>query len=444
MDILALADQFGGFVWMLAAFVVALSIIVAVHEYGHYIVGRWSGIQADVFSLGFGPVLVSRMDRHGTRWQIAALPLGGYVKFRGDDNAASAKDIAAIEALPEEERRHTMHGAPLWARTATVAAGPVFNFIMSILIFAGVVLFTGTVKEPLTIQSIAPVPMTQELRPGDQVLGVAGQLFAEDDSLSIGKLDLPETQVMGWQVLRAGREITVTAPHPMLAVVGSVAPRSAADEAGLRRGDLILTVNDMPNLSFSHLKKVVEASDGAPVRLGLWRAEEEVEVTLLPRRVDEPQDEGGFATEWRIGIVSGLFFEPETERPGIWRALGLGAAQVGKIVTSSLSGLKHMITGAISSCNLSGPLGIAETSASMAAQGTQSFIWFIAVLSTAVGLLNLFPIPALDGGHLVFYAYEALTGKPPSDRAMQVLMSLGVALILTLMLFALANDIFCP
>lgn len=136
MDISALIPAFGGFAWTIFFFIVALSVIVAIHEYGHYIVGRWSGIHADVFSIGFGPVLWSRMDKRGTRWQIAALPFGGYVKFAGDANAASGKDADAIEAVAEDPvaLRRTMHGAPLWARAATVSAGPVFNFALSILV----------------------------------------------------------------------------------------------------------------------------------------------------------------------------------------------------------------------------------------------------------------------------------------------------------------------
>ena len=139
-----------------------------------------------------------------------------------------------------------------------------------------------------------------------------------------------------------------------------------------------------------------------------------------------------------------MAFEPATERLGLIEAVGDAVAQIGDIIQSSLSGLYHMITGAISSCNMSGPIGIAQVSGAMASQGAQSFIWFIAVLSTAVGLLNLFPVPVLDGGHLVFYAYEAVAGRPPSERALRVLMTVGLTLILSLMLFALFNDIFCP
>jgi len=169
-----------------------------------------------------------------------------------------------------------------------------------------------------------------------------------------------------------------------------------------------------------------------------------LEVSLTPRRTDLPSPDGGFESRYLIGITGGYSFEPVLERVGAGQALWYGVEQTGFVIQSSLSGLWHMITGAISSCNLQGPIGIAETSGAAASQGIDNFIWFIAVLSTAVGLLNLFPIPVLDGGHLVFHAYEAVAGKPPSERALNIFMTVGLTLLLSLMLFALTNDIFCP
>ena len=220
--------------------------------------------------------------------------------------------------------------------------------------------------------------------------------------------------------------------------------RSAADDIDLRPGDVIVGIDGTPIHAFAELKEAVESSDGRVLLLDVWRAGEVLDFALAPKRVDEPQADGGFRTEWRIGIAGGMAFEPATDRTGVGSALSGGVSQTWAVVTSSLSGLYHMVTGAISTCNMSGVIGIAETSGSMASQGADSFIWFIAVLSVAVGLLNLFPIPALDGGHLVFYAYEAVTGRPPSDRALQVLMAAGITLILGLMVFAIGNDIFCP
>ena len=227
-------------------------------------------------------------------------------------------------------------------------------------------------------------------------------------------------------------------------MITGVSPQSAAFAAGLATDDVIVAIDGNPIFAFDQLKAAVEGGNGAPMDLTIWRSGETLSVTLSPKRVDEPQPDGGFKTEWRIGIAGAMAFEPLTETPGIGTALWNGVEQTGRIIQGSLSGLGHMITGAISTCNLSGPIGIAQTSGAMASQGAQSFIWFIAVLSTAVGLLNLFPVPALDGGHLVFYAYEAVSGRPPSDKALRVLMSVGLALVLSLMAFALTNDIFCP
>ncbi|MGI3167858.1 RIP metalloprotease RseP [Pseudooceanicola sp. C21-150M6] len=439
--------QFGSLFYTLLAFVAALSIIVAIHEYGHYIVGRLSGIRAEVFSLGFGPVLLSRMDRHGTRWQLAALPLGGYVKFLGDSDAASGKDASAIGGLSEADRRKTMHGAPLWARAATVAAGPVFNFILSILMFAALFLAQGDIARPLTVAEMRPLPAAvQGLQAGDRILAIGGIDLPQDDtSVSIND-ELPMAPVLDYRVDRDGQDIVVDGPFPYPPLVSQLAPSSAAYDIGMKTGDVITEIDGQPVFAFTQLKDIVESSDGRPLALKVWRedAAAPLDFTLAPRRVDEPRPEGGFRTEWRIGIAGGLAFEPATERMGLADAVTGGVAQTWAIVKSSLSGLYHMIVGQISTCNMTGPIGIAQTSGAMASQGAVSFLWFVAALSTAVGLLNLFPIPVLDGGHLVFHAYEAVSGRPPSDNALRVLMGAGLTLILAVMIFALSNDVLCP
>ena len=450
MDILSLIPQFGGLIYTIAAFVVALSVIVAVHEYGHYIVGRWSGIHAEVFSIGFGPVLWSRVDKRGTRWQIAALPFGGYVKFLGDSNAASGKDSEAMDEIASkspEDLRHTMHGARVWARTATVAAGPVFNFVMSILVFAAIFWSQGVTREPLTVGTLKPLPGTvQELREGDEIVAIEGipvPDFDAEDAWTDFTDALPEQPVLTYTVQRDGQTMDVEAPYLFPPLISRVAPRSAAMDIQLAPGDVITAVDGEPIFAFDQLKEKVESSNGKVLLLDVWRDGAELEFALAPRRTDEPQPDGGFKTQWRIGIVGGLMLEPATEPAGVFEAAGAGLQQTWRIIEGSLSGIWHMITGAISTCNMSGPIGIAETSGDMASQGAQNFLSFIAVLSTAVGLLNLFPIPALDGGHLMFYAYEAVSGKPPSERVFQIMMGIGVTLILTLMIFALGNDLFC-
>ncbi|PSL17400.1 RIP metalloprotease RseP [Shimia abyssi] len=448
MDILSLLPGFGNSILVIVAFVVALSVIVAIHEYGHYIVGRWSGIHADVFSLGFGPVIWSRYDKRGTKWQLAAIPLGGYVKFKGDANAASGKDGEVMETMPEDELRSTMHGAPLWARTATVAAGPLFNFALSIIVFAVVLMANGRVGDTLIVGELRDLPNVEySLLEGDKVLAIDGKSVPSlEDGAAYSAFweNMTKENPLPYQVDRDGEVIDVTGPYLNPPIVLSLAPRSAAINAGLEVGDVFTAIDGEPIVAFSQLKEAVETGDGKTLALTVNRGGEVQEFDLTPRRVDEPQDGGGFVTNWRIGIGGGLAFEPATEALGPGPAIASGVRQTGRIIEGSISGLYHMVTGAISSCNLSGPVGIAQTSGAMASQGIESFIWFIAVLSTAIGLLNLFPIPVLDGGHLVFYAYEAVTGRTPSDRVLRVLMTMGLAVILSLMAFGLTNDLFCP
>lgn len=447
MDILTILPVFGGVLSTLVAFVVALSVIVAVHEYGHYIVGRWSGIKAEVFSLGFGPVLFSRMDRHGTRWQVAALPFGGYVKFLGDANATSVGgDEETYARLSEENKRHTMQGAPLWARSATVAAGPVFNFAFSIMVFTAVGLTTGVAKQPLTVGEVNKVPYEVALQPGDQIVAIAGQKVPTigEGSLNEFLRDLPMQPTLDYQVIRDGQEITLNTAHPSPVVIAQMSPQSAAYDIDLKIGDVITQVDGQDILAFQQLQQAVLEAEGKPLTLKVWRDGAEMEFVLSPRAVDEPQQDGGFKTIWRIGIVGDMLFSPATEAPSLQDAVVAGMAMTWEIISGSFSGLYHMAKGDISTCNMSGPLGIAQVSGAMASQGVDSFIYFIGVLSTAVGLLNLFPIPVLDGGHLVFYAYEAVTRRPPSEKAMKILMTAGLTIILSLMLFALTNDLFCP
>lgn len=444
MDLMGLVPDFGNLFFTLGAFVLALSVIVAVHEYGHYIVGRWSGIHAEIFSIGFGPVLLSAVDRHGTRWQVAALPFGGYVKFYGDANAASASDDAAVAQMNAADRRRSMPGAPLWARAATVAAGPVFNFIFSILIFAGYVLFNGIAADTPRLGAIHPLPApVQELRTGDLIIAVDGQPTPDLQAFYRIASAVPGQPAVDYTVERAGDVLALQGPHPVPARAAGISLASAARDAGMRPGDVILSVDGTPVWSFSQLPEMVNAAEGAALQMRIWREGEEIELALVPRRTDLPLPDGGFETRWLIGLQSGAFFEHPTRQPSVAEIVPIAAGETWSVITRSLSGLYHMVSGAISTCNLSGPIGIATTSGAMAADGIWPFIWFIAVLSTAVGLLNLFPIPILDGGHLVFHAWEAVTGKPPGERALNLLMTIGLVLLASLMLFALFNDLFC-
>ena len=429
---------------MIAAFVVALSIIVAIHEYGHYIVGRWCGIHAEVFSLGFGPVVFRRTDKHGTVWQVAALPLGGFVRFLGDANAAS---VGSDGTVSETDSRRTMTGAPLWARTATVAAGPVFNFVLAIAIFAGSIMYQGRSADPLTFGELRPLPpsFSSELRAGDVMIAVEGVRFDDVEGINQITDQLPLTERLSYTVSRDGDVFDVEGPYYFPTAVLSVSPRSAADDANIKINDVITAIDGAAVFAFSQVQDLVLAADGAPLEFEVWRDGKTLQKTIAPRRVDIPTAEGGFETRWLIGISGTIFFDERTVAVGLWEATKMGARGLWNTVTTSLSAMQHILFGQISTCNLSGPVGIAETSGSMAEQGAQSFIWFIGALSAAVGLMNLFPIPVLDGGHLVFYAYEAVTRRKPSERAVQVFMFVGLGLILSLMTFTILNDtILCP
>ena len=446
MDILSLIPSFGSFFFTMAAFIVALSVIIAIHEYGHYIVGRWSGIKAEVFSLGFGPVLASRMDKHGTKWQIALLPFGGYVKFLGDNGAASNPDEEVMAALDEDERRASMHGAPLWARAATVFAGPAFNFILSFLIFTGFILYYGVDREPLTIEKIQSLPEeVSGLQPGDVLLEIGGENASDRAALGqvAGTLE-PQTQ-LDYLIERDGQEIVVAGPWPSPPVATGFSLDSSAEDAGMQVGDVVVSVDGAPIFDFEELNNATRNSGGKTLELGIWRDGQSLSFDITPRKQDTQNREGEFETRYLIGMTGGTgsVFEFESERPGILEAAYFGVVRLGFIIESSVKGLHGVITRQISTCAVSGPITIAKTSGQVAAKGLSDFIFFVAVISAAVGFINLFPLPVLDGGHLVFHAWEALTGRPPGEKALNAMMGAGLVVVLMLMVFAFGNDIWC-
>ena len=227
------------------------------------------------------------------------------------------------------------------------------------------------------------------------------------------------------------------------------AATEAAARAGIREGDVILAANGQPVTAFAELPPIVEGLAGAPVPLTVWRADgsetgKVFDITITPNRRDLPKAEGGFETRWLIGLTGGLLFEPELRRPGVFEALGLAAENAWFAGVMSLSGLWNVVTGTISSCNISGPIGMAQVMGQAATQGLEYYITMLAVMSLGIGLINLFPIPVLDGGHLVFHAYEAVFRRPPPDGALKVLMTMGLIIVLGFMAYALTNDVTCP
>lgn len=442
----AILSGAGTTIWTLAAFFLALGIIVTIHEYGHYIIGRLSGIHAEVFSIGFGPVIAWRIDKRGTVWQIAALPLGGYVRFMGDSDVASAGPSVGV--APELARK-TLEGAPLWARFATVSAGPVFNFILSILVFGGMVLWQGLASDTVSVGKLLPAPPAYEngLQPEDKILAIDGRPVAGwTDYFALAAQDDAAAPLQDWTVRRAGQQVTVPGPPVQPALVGGVTPRSPAASAGLRSGDVITAIDGTPVHAFGQLRELVGEAGGSSVELTVWRDGRGEFVTILsPREQDLPDGSGGYTRRWLIGVTGGTsFFEPALRDVSPVEALGIGVERTWGIITSSLDGMRAMLFGEISRCNLGGAISIAESTGQVAQQGLIQFIQWIAVLSAAIGFLNLLPIPVLDGGHLAFYAYEAVTRRPPPEFARRWLSSLGLALVLGLMIFGLTNDISCP
>jgi regulator of sigma E protease len=442
LELTSMISAFGGGLQAFAALLVVIVIIVTVHEYGHYIVGRWCGIHAEVFSIGFGKPIWSKVDKRGTRWQVALIPLGGYVRFMGDADASS-RPGALPSGLSAEERRHTMQGAPLWARSATVIAGPAFNIILTVALFFGLILWSGVSDDSSVIGSIEEMPGDAvPLQVGDRILSLDGIPTPDFTTLAATAKTLTDRARVTYVIDRAGQTLTILGPNPVPPLVQSIALNSAAEDADLQIGDLFLKVDGLPITAFDQMPPLVEASQGRPLALTILRGTETLELTLTPRRADLPNAEGGFDTRWLIGVTGGQLFGPTARSPGLIEAAGLSVERSWFMAKTNLNGIAQIILGTISTCNLSGPIGMAKVAAAAVQSGVETFIGTLALMSLTIGLANLLPIPVLDGGHLVFHLYEAVTGRPPAERALQVLMTFGLTILIGLMLFAFSNDLF--
>lgn len=442
MELIASIPLVGGLLAVLIPFIVVLGIVVAVHEYGHYIVGRWCGIHAEVFSVGYGRPIWSRVDKRGTKWQIAVLPLGGYVKFLGDANASSFGDSEALEGMSKEERDRSFPGASVGKRAATVAAGPIFNFILSVFVFAGVILWVGVPVEPATVADLDTQELwDSEIKPGDEIIEVNGVEVESMGQVSRVVLDMEEAGPIDMVVRRDGDERAITVPYLFPPLVSDVRPLSAASAAGVQRGDLIVSLAGEPLESFDDLKRIVLASNGKDLPMVVRRDGADLTLSVTPEIVDLPDGQGGFEKRVMIGVVGSLAIRELRENPGIPAAVKFGGQAVYSTISNSLNAIGSLITGALSPDNLSGPVGIARVSGEQAAKSWVDYFEFLAIISTAIGLLNLFPIPILDGGHLVFFAYEAVVGRQPRDKFLHLAMTTGLVLLLALMVFATYNDV---
>lgn len=429
----------------LVAFFVVLGVVVFVHEYGHYAVGRACGIHAEAFSIGFGREILGWTDKRGTRWKVSLIPLGGYVQFKGDANAASGPDDAALEGLTPDERRRTLPGAPLWARTLTILAGPGANFAFTIVVAFVLALAAGAPSDEPVVGSVrADGPAAEAgFEVGDRILSVDGEPV---ESLSgfIDAMFEQEGVDRAVVVERDGGTATLSAAFARPALVDQVVTGSPADLACILPGDVIVSVDGESVATFSDISQRVEAGGGAPLTIGYRRDGVLGEAVLTPQVERVPSEQQGvMENRLLIGLRSTFDhgFGPEIGAMSLSGALSSAVALPGVIIGGTLNEIGAIFSGESDGSSISGPVGIASAAGAAADSGVLEFLYFVAILSTAIGFVNLFPIPILDGGHLVFYAAEAVRGRPLGEKWIGPLFAFGAFLLLMLMSFAIWNDV---
>lgn len=365
-----LTASMGTSLFFLFSFILVLTVVVFVHELGHFLVARWCGVKVSAFSIGFGREIFGFVDKHGTRWRFAWIPLGGYVKFMDDANAAS---VPSAEAMSEEEREGSFHAKPLWRRAAVVAAGPIANFLFAIVVFAF-------------------------------MFSLVGQ-----------RTTLPR--------------------------VDEVVKGMPADLAGFQKGDIIKTIGGRNVANFNDVLRLISSSPDRKLDIVIERGGVPQTLTVTPKPTTMNDRIGGTITRGLIGIKRSPGPDGYTHnRAGPLEAIILGVQETEFIITSTLSYIGDVVIMRQPPDQLGGVIRIADVSGKVAQVGPEALIHLIAVLSISVGLINLFPIPLLDGGHLMFYAIEAIRGRPLSDASQEFGFKIGFALVLSMMVFATWND----
>ena len=366
----SLAPFVHGGVWYVGIFLLVLTVLVFVHELGHYLIARRNGVRIEVFSIGFGPELFGWYDHAGTRWKFSAVPLGGYVKMFGDSDPSSMVGVSRLRELTAAERQVSFHHKRLLQRVAIVGGGPLANFVFAILVLA---LLFATYGQPFTP-----------------------------------------------------------------AEVGQVQAGSAADKGGIKVGDTITNINGSTIERFEDVQQIVRLNPGEPMTIVVRRNDQSVTLHVTPARTEMTDRFGNHHEIGLLGIGrSGVEYIKRNPISAVAQAFG----ETWNLSTSTLQAMWQIVIGTRASDELGGPLRIAQMSGEVAEGGIVPLLWFMAVLSINLGLINLFPVPVLDGGHLLFYAAEAIRGRPLGQRAQEYGFRIGLALVLTLMVFATWNDL---
>jgi len=440
----------------LLAFFFTLAVLIVFHEFGHYWVARRAGVKVLRFSVGFGQVIASRTDRHGTEWALSAIPLGGYVKMLDEREG----DVPAGQLDQAFNRKSVA------ARAAIVAAGPLANFLLAILLFWGLFMGGVSILKPIVGEPTAGSPaQLAGVHTGETITRINGEPIASWQDLHWlslkqvlrgNTLQIETLDKRGYVAFR-----TLTVPErtdeleqaplkvlglvrylpPLAPVLGQISPDGVAAKAGLRSGDRISAIDGVAMTTWEQVVETIRRSPGRSLRLSLERDGQKREVSLAPATVRD-----GTLTIGRIG--AGPRVDPEllaslhgTAHYGPLESMRRALARTWELSAFSLEMLGRMITGQASLKNLSGPLTIADYAGQSAESGVSSFVAFLALLSVSLGVLNLLPVPLLDGGHLLYYLAEFLTGRPVSEYVQEIGQKIGMGLLGLLMFFALYNDL---
>jgi len=357
-----------------AAFLLVLSIVVFIHEFGHFLVARWCGVMVKTFSIGFGKEIFGFTDSMGTRWRFAWIPLGGYVKFLDDANAASQPSAESLANMTPTERAGAFQTKPLWQRAAVVAAGPMANFILAIAIYTGI-------NATIGVRTISP------------------------------------------------RIAEVIADMPAAA-------------AGFEPGDVIKSIDGWKIEGFEDVQRIVSVNGDRKLVFGVDRDGKKLDIEVIPKVEEQEDTFGGTFRRGLIGVKPSMALSSiETKKVGPIEALRLGVRQTYTNIAQTVQGIADMITRRQSADQMGGPILIAEVTARVTELGIVALLSWIAFISANIGFLNLLPIPVLDGGHLLFYAIEAVRRRPLSQRIQEIGFQIGIALVLMLMIYVSMNDL---